>query len=558
MTSSSHASSAGTIRPLRRLGQILRPDQADIGAVLTFTVVIGLLNLAVPLAVESLVSTVAFGGLLQPVIVLSALLFSSLIIANGMLALQTYLVELIQRRLFVRVVAEVAHRLPRTQVEAFDLHYGPELVNRFFEVLTLQKTTASLLLDGTSVLVSAVVSMTVLAFYHPLLLGLDVLLVIVLSFIILVLGRNAVRTSIEESITKYAVAESLEELARYPLAFRAPAAMKKTAKRVDALMTEYLQARAKHFQILFRQVVFTLGLQAMTSTVLLGLGGLLVIQDQLTLGQLVAAELIIAYVVGAFAKLCKHMESYYDLMASVDKIGHLLDLPQENEVGESVAPRPQGIAVELKHVTYDYPGHGPRVAFAPKRIEPGERLMLQAAQAVGKSTLADLLFGLRMPSAGAITYDDHDTRHWALSELRRQVALVRGEEVIAGTVLDNIRWYRDEIEIERMHQVLQDVDLTTSIERLPQGWNTLLTASGTPLTTSQLRQLMLARALVAAPRLLILDGVLEALAPDVREHILLRLEQRYPMTTVIALVREIPPTQADWRMDDLATLEAGT
>ncbi len=328
-----HISTAGPhtpLSPLARLVGLIRPEKRDLWVVLVFSMFVGVLALASPVAVEALVNTVAFGRYLQPIVVLAILLFTFLAFAAAMRALITYIVEVLQRRLFVRVVEDLAYRLPRVRYPEFDHAHGPELVNRFFDVVTVQKTASALLLDGVSIVLQTLIGMAVLAFYHPFLLGFDVVLLLLIGIAVFVLGRGAVSTAITESKAKYAVAAWLEELVRHTTAFKLHAGNQFALERADQLTVKWLDARRGHFRVVIRQIIFALSLQAMAATALLGLGGWLVIMGELTLGQLVAAELIVMVIVGSFAKLGKHMESFYDLLASVDKLGHLFDLATEN------------------------------------------------------------------------------------------------------------------------------------------------------------------------------------------------------------------------------------
>ncbi len=325
--------------PLGRLFGLIRPERSDIGAVIVFSIVVGILALASPIAVEALVNTVAFGRYLQPVIILALMLLTFLGFAAAIRALNTYVVEIIQRRLFVRVVEDLAYRLPRVEQAALDGQYGPELTNRFFDVVTVQKVTAALLLDGIAIVLQTVIGMAVLAFYHPFLLGFDFALLVSIAFAIFVLGRGAVKTAVKESKVKYAVAAWMEELTRNPTAFKMHGGMNLALERADKLAVDYLDARKKHFRIVLRQIVFALVLQAVAATALLGLGGWLVIMGELTLGQLVAAELIVMMIVGSFAKLGKHMESFYDLLASVDKLGIAVRLA--GRISQQAVPPPR-------------------------------------------------------------------------------------------------------------------------------------------------------------------------------------------------------------------------
>ncbi|HEU4533653.1 MAG TPA: ATP-binding cassette domain-containing protein, partial [Polyangiaceae bacterium] len=404
---------------------LLRAERSDVWVVVAYAVTIGLLSLAVPVAVQSLVNTVAFGSLVQPLVVLTLLVLAGLGFANALRALQARVVELIQERLFVRAAADLAFRLPRA--EAFGGHHGPELVNRFFDVLTVQKGAASLLLDGLAIVLQTAIGMLLLAFYHPLLLAFDVVLLGAVAFLLLVLGRGATGTAVEESKAKYAVAAWLEELARHPAAFKGPGGSSFALGRVDALCRRYLGARRRHFRVLFRQIVGALTLHAVASAALLGIGGWLVLARQLTLGQLVAAELVVSAVVAGVAKFGKHLETYYDLLAAVDKLGHLVDLPLEREGGDEPAPAKGAPAVEVRG------DGGLHLALAA-----GERVALVGPNGSGKSALLERLYGLRGAAGGALRFEGAPAADWSLDALRRRVALVRGHEVFEGTLADNV------------------------------------------------------------------------------------------------------------------------
>ena len=295
--------------PLQRLLGLLNAEKEDIRVIGVFALGTGVLTLATPIAVQALVNNVAFGTLLQPVVVLTLALVLGLGLSSALTALEVYVVEILQRRLFVRVTGDLAHRLPRVKLGALDGKYGPELVNRYFDVFTVHKATATLLLDGLDLVLRTSVGLLLLAFYHPLLLAFDLVLVIALLFVLLFLGRTGESTAVKESKAKYKVAAWLETIAARPTAFKSPAAQIMARDRVDHLARDFLLARKDHFRIIMRQTIGSLAVQTIASAALLGLGGWLVIQGQLTLGQLVAAELVVTAVVASFAKMGKQIES---------------------------------------------------------------------------------------------------------------------------------------------------------------------------------------------------------------------------------------------------------
>lgn len=507
--------------PLLRLWGLLLPEQRDLWLVVLYAVAVGILSLATPITVMAVVNTTAMATLMQQLIILCLILLLCLALAAFLRLLQTIVVEFMQQRIFVRVVVDLAHRLPRVDLKAFDRVHGPELVNRFFDVLTVQKASATLLLDGVTVVLQTTIGLVLLAFYHQFLLGFDVFLVVGLVVILFVLGWGAVPSAIRESRAKYRVASWLEEIARHPVAFKLCGGPQFVLERADTLARDYLLARQQHFWIVLRQVGSALALQVVASTALLGLGGYLVIAGQLTLGQLVAAEIVVSSVVASFTKLGKQLESWYDLLAAVDKLGQLLDLPLERDDGAVHQARSRGAAVTMRQVSFRYADHLPLVLHQfDLDIRPGERVALLGPNGAGKSTVIDLLFGLRTPTSGYIAIDGEDLRSLRLDSLRQHIGVVKGLEIFEGSVLENVRMGREELTLADIRQALAKVDLLGDVLSLPEGLNTRLGTGGSPLSLGQAERLMLARVIAGQPRLLVLDEVLDDMDQEVRKTVL--------------------------------------
>jgi ABC-type bacteriocin/lantibiotic exporter with double-glycine peptidase domain len=545
MKETTHAPGSVRPSPLRRVRQLLALDRDDIVVVVIYGVALGLLSLAVPIAVQSLVNTVTFGSLFQPLVVLTVLLAVALTGAAVLRALQIRIAEMLQRRLFVRIVAEIGARLPRVRADALRDKNGPELLNRFFDVFTTQKSVASLLLGGVDAVLIALVGLVVLAFYHPALLAFDLVLIVSASIVLIPLGRGGTQTSIAESKAKYAVAGWLEEMARHPLSFKLAGGEQLARAQVETLARSYLDKRHRHFRIVFRQVVGALVIEIVASVALLAVGGFLVIERQLSIGQLVAAELIVTAVVASIAKLGGKVEVFYDLVAAVDKLGEILDLPLESFEGESPSREP-GIAGALRVAGVELESgfdHG--AAEVSFELHAGERLSLSADAPTLTQELVDSLFGLKTPRAGVIEVDGHDTRDLALPALRGRVALVRGPEVFPGCVLDNLRAANPTLSSDEAWEVLGRVGLHDIVKALPDGLQTHLLADGAPLIQTQAVALTVARAIAGRPSLLILDRTPSRLEPDES----LRLVERLASDRSFSLLLVSDDTRLQDHMD---------
>ena len=411
---------------------------------------------------------------------------------------------MLQRRIFVRTVADLAARLPRVEVHAANQRYAPELVNRFFDLETIQKRGSFLLLDGLSVLLSVLVGLVVLAFYHPLLLAFDVLLLVIIAVIVFGPIVRGVKSAKAESAAKYEVAAWLEELARNPVSMKTAGAIHTALERSDALSREYLERRGTHFRIAFGQGVAAIGLQILASTALLGIGGLLVIQGSLTLGQLVAAELILTLVVSSVAKIGKHLEAFYDLMAATDKVGMVLDVPLERTSGDRMVPGSGrgACSVGLDHVTLENPNGAALLRDASLEVRAGEQVVLRGSSDGGRVAILEALWSLRNLQQGSAQIDGFDARELSLEVIRGWSSLLTGVEVIDGTLRENVHLGRSSVTREAVRDALERTGLLGGASRrCPTGIRHPGDVSdGRPLAArARSSGCMLARAIVGAP-----------------------------------------------------------
>jgi putative ABC transport system ATP-binding protein len=484
--------SSSDIGPFARFRQLILPEKRDVIYIVLFSLAVSVLSLATPITVESLVNTVAFGVLLWPIIVIALILLSCLGLAAIIKAMKVYVVEYLQRKLFVRVVADYSQRIPVIKYESFDNHYGPEITNRFFDILTFQKSVATLLLDGVAILVTIIVGMTVLAFYHPFLLGFDVVLLVSILFILIVLGWRGVRTGLDESHAKYHVVSWLEEVSQNPKLFKSANGLEYAKAQAEYLTDEYLTTRNTHFRVIWRQILFSLLLQVIASTALLGLGGWLVVNRQLTLGQLVASELIVTLIVASVAKLGKYSETYYDMLASAEKLGVLTDFETEKENTEKV--KPTNLAMKVFYQT-------DKTQF---EINPSERVAIMGFEQHEQSSLMETVACLRsVPEYCQLHFDGIDSRSLSLLELRDQIMLLDRPEAITNTIIENVRLGKD-ITLGEVQEALSHAGLESVFE-LSEGIDTRLSPDGRPLSFQETILLNLARAYAHKPKLLIVS-----------------------------------------------------
>lgn len=533
-----NAHHGGHPTPLRRLIDLVKLEHDDVGVIVIYASAVGLLSLATPLGVQFIVNTVAFGALLQPLVVLTLLVLAGLGLEGLLRALKYWVIERVQQRLFVRVALDVAYRLPRVRESAFDDEHPPELVNRFFDVVTLQKGAATVLSDGVSIVLYALMGMLILGFYHPFMLGFDVVLLIGIVFVVFVLGRNGSTTAIRESEAKYAIAGWLEDAAKHRTTLAHGDGPSYVAARADALTREWLDRRRKHWRVVFRQTASALALQALASAALLGLGGWLVLSRQLSLGQLVAAELIVTGVVSGVAKLGKSIESFYDLVASADKLGHLLDLELVRPDGAALPSNASGLDLHLDQADVAQGAH----VFARRadlHLRAGSHTVIYGPGGAGKSTLVDVLTGTREPAGGRLVVEHVPAAEIAVASLGAAISVVRDPEVFEGTLLENVAMGRPAIGRKEARDVLHAVGLGDLLASLPDGLQTHLTTDARILGRTAATLLTIARALAKEPRLLVLDGALDVLDTTARRTVWRAVSARSCTVLVTTARREL-------------------
>lgn len=499
--------------PSSRLVSWAIGERGDLLTVLTYAIFVGLASLAMPIAVQVLVGIVTFGTVIQPLIVVAIMLAVGLAFAGTLRAASAWVVELLERRFFARVTTALADRLPRVDLNACGGPLGVSHVNRFFDVFIFQKASAALLAGALEVVLTAIVGMVVLAFYHPLLFAFDVVLLLIVGFVVIAPARRGTTTAIAESAAKHDLAVHLQAIATQPRLFQTGRADKLARAMTSNGARSWLKARASHFRVGFAQLAMLVGLEAFASASLLGIGGFLVIDHQLTLGQLVAAELIVTAVVAAVAKVGKHLASYYDLVAALDKVGHLIEIPQEPDRGV-VVPGEGAFAIRASTAS--------GAAHLSIDIAAGEHVVVRIDDPDQRESLTELLLGSRRKDLESFVVAGTDVRDLDLARFRRRVALIECGGLFNASLLENVRAGDSDISPSSALAALQRVGLEPLLERVPgRAGGSIAGSFGGHSREPRVGRVdavrvSVARALCAAAGLVVVDGALDDLPNPAR------------------------------------------
>lgn len=487
-----------------KLFKLLKEEKKDFTVVVIYAVIVGLMSLVVPLSASAIVNSVML-GLSSQLAMLCVLVAIGLLVVGAFDVMKRYVADILQRRIFVRTSFDIAYRLPRMTQLAFNQEYAPEVVNRFFDVLTIQKTIGKFLLDGTGSGLVILLGLILLAIYHPFFILFDLALLAFVPIVIFVLGQNGLETSVKESKKKYALVSWFEEIARCQASFKLFAKPEFVYQRVDKIAVNYVEARHKHFLVLMRQMIGSAVFRAATTVGVLGLGGALVLSEQLTIGELVAAELVVVAMLGAIEKLIEQFELHYDLFTAIDKVSHLVDRPLEASGGEPIPKSGEAVSVSLKNVEFGYDEHHKFLKNVSLEIPKGARVSLVGTSGSGKTTLASLLLGLYEPSRGKIMIGDYDISRLSLESIRKTVGIVlEANELFDGTIEENITMGRD-FSYEHLVWALKTSQLYDEVYSLPDGLKTRLMPMGQNVSIGMRRRIMFARTIIGKPNVLILD-----------------------------------------------------
>lgn len=508
------SSKGESMSPVRRLLRLLSTERKDILYILFYAVIIGMTSLVLPLGIQSTVELISGGVFFSSVYLLIAAVITGILAAGGLQIMQISLVEYLQQRIFTKAALEFTFRIPRIKIESIHNNYAPELVNRFFDVMTIQKGLPKLLIDLSSGTIQIVFGLLLLSLYHPFFVFFSMVLVSALVLIFYLTGPKGLHSSIQESKYKYKVAQWLEELARALNSFKLAGTTDLPIKKTDYNVNNYLKYRKVHFQTLITQFSYILIFKAAVTGGLLIMGTILVIDREITLGQFVASEVIIILILNAVEKIIMYMDVVYDLLTAVDKVAQVTDLPLEKVGGIDFTRQSWqgGYAISIKNLRYQYPGAKEILKGINLEIKAGERICIAGTGGAGKTTLTNIVSGLLPDFDGIVTINNYSIRDLDLTHLRDKIAKnISTEDIFDGTIYDNLTVGKPMKSVDDAIQALQQVGLSDDVNQLPEGLSTPLVSGGKGLPSSMIQKLILARCLAKKPALLILNDFFSGL-----------------------------------------------
>jgi ABC-type bacteriocin/lantibiotic exporter with double-glycine peptidase domain len=499
------------LTPLKRLFGMLRRERKDIINIYIYAIVVGIISLSLPLGIQAIIGLVSGGLAFSSVYVLIAVVIIGVIVSGIMQIYQLTLVEVLQRRVFTKAAFEFTYRIPRVKSEALLGSYAPELMNRFFDIVNVQKALPKVLIDMTAATIQILFGILLLSLYHPYFIAFGFLTIFIVVSVIYYNAPKGMETSLAESKYKYKVAQWLEDIARTLYAFKSAGSTNMPMQKMDYLVNNYLKYRKKHYKVLLNLYGNAVFFKAFITGLLLILGTSLVIDRQISLGQFVASEIIIVLVVNSVEKLISGTETVFDLLTAIEKMGHVTDLPLERQKGLQVNfhEKNHGLDIKIQNLCYRYPdGNKYVLKNLNLDIKANESICITGTNGSGKETLLKILSAIFTEFEGSISYNGLSIRDVNLNSIRDAIERNLATDLIFdGTLLDNIVMGRAEITLQDVTWALENLRMSENISELSEGLSTSMIAGGKRFSESFIAKLSVARCVVEKPKLLMITDI---------------------------------------------------
>lgn len=494
---------------LRFLG-LLRLEKREIFQIFYYAIFGGLVALSLPLGIQAIINLIQGAQISTSWIILVIAVTIGVIFSGALQLMQLRIIETIQQRIFTRASFELSYRFPKIKMIELRDYYPPELANRFFDTLSIQKGLSKILIDVPTAVLQIIFALILLSFYHPFFIIFGILLLLLIYVVFKFTAQKGLETSLIESKIKYKVAHWIQEIARTVVSFKLSGNTNLAMTKNDDLVNKYIEARESHFKILILQFMQMIGFKVIVTASLLLIGGALVLNQEMNIGQFVAAEIIILLVIASVEKLIIGLESFYDVLTSIEKIGQVVDKGLESQNGEKPIFK-EGITVELDEVTYKVTNRKKHIIKnVSLKINPNSRILITGESGAGKSSLLRLIAGVIEPTDGNIYVNNLSLGSLHLNHYRSQLGLSLSEETpFEGSIRENLIFGNDKVKDSKIFEILEVVGLSQFLKEQTDGLDTILNSEGKQMSYTIAKKIILARAIIKQPKVMILEDPLD-------------------------------------------------
>jgi len=501
-------------RSIRNFFQVIRIEKKEVSSIYFYAILSGLIQLSLPLGIQAIINfaqAAAGRGKLPASMWLLIILVVGGVFTAGLLQVnQMRLVEKIQQRIFSRYAFEFTFKIPRLKVKETENYYLPELVNRFFDSVSLQKSLSKLLLDIPLAVIQIFFGLILLSVYNAIFILLGIILLIVVSLVLFLSAKRGLKASLAESNYKYSLMGWIQELARGFKTFKISDSHHLHLKKTDVLLEGYIESRTNHFNVLKFQywslIIFKL---LITSSMLL-IGGFLLIDQKLNVGQFIAAEIVIITVLAAVEKLILSLDKVYDVLTSVEKLSKVTDKEVETSGNLVLNDNQLGISIEAQQISFAFENGKDVLKNVSFKVDGGKKVCIMGGMASGKSTLMELATGSLQPNQGSLLINGIPIGNYDLTSYRKNIgAFYSEQDIFEATLMENITMGNTEVDQQMLMSLAEVIGIKDFIISLPKGFNTMLSSTGNGLSSIIKQKILLLRVLSDSPKLLLMDEPFE-------------------------------------------------
>ncbi|PWJ57776.1 ABC-type bacteriocin/lantibiotic exporter with double-glycine peptidase domain [Dyadobacter jejuensis] len=517
--------------PFKRLWELVRIERTDIASIYFYAILSGLVQLSLPLGIQTIIGYILGATMVTSIYILIVLVVLGVAVVGFMQINQMKIIETIKQKLFTRYSLEFAEAIPNFDSLKTDGYYLPEKVNRFFDILNVQKGLSKLLLDVPVASIQIIFGLMLLGIYHLAFFVFGSLLLLVLWLVFYRTGSKGVNSSLQESMAKYKVAAWLEEMARVINPFKNNRDSPFNLQKTDAYVSQYLEAKTTHFRVLLVQYQVLVFLKVAITAGMLTVGTVLLLDQKLNIGEFIAIEIVILMVINAVEKLIINLDSVYDVVTGLEKLATVTEPLGEQQGAIVLEQKAKGIALEMKDFYFHFSNGKPVFEGVNLAIQPGTITTITTSS---KTVLLQTLAGYYSPQAGALLINGIPMSHYNLTSFRQQIGMyLNQKDIFIGTVMENILMGRLHIIPDHITELAIKLEIQDIITSLPAGFQTTISPNGRNLEGRHIRAILLLRALVHTPRLLLLESPWDGLTPHIRTTIIAYLQSIKERTTIV-------------------------
>lgn len=503
----------------RKLVAILQLDKKEVSAIYIYAILAGLVQLVTPLGIQSIIGFVMAGALSTSIVVLITVVVLGVFL-NGLFQIrQLQIIEKIKQKIYTRDALSFANKIPHLNIEKLDNYYLPELVNRFFDTITLQKGIEKILLEIPAAFIQILFGIILLSLYHPVFIAFGIVLVVLLYVILATTLPKGFTKNLLASDYKYKTAAWLQELARVVKTFKYAKKTSLHIDKTDDLVSNYLIARTSYFKILLTQFWSLVAFKIIITAAMLIVGVYLLLNQQINIGQFIAADIVILAVINSVEKLILTLDKAYDTLTAIEKLDKVKSAELES-AGNDIIAGSNGMKIDFKNVSFNYPNGKNVLTDINLEILSGEKVLIVGNSGSGKSTLLRLLTGTFTNFSGAIRINNLALGSYAIDSLRSNTGvLISQQDIFQGTIRDNITMGDTSITNEELYQLTKSTGLESFIGELEIGFDTDIDPAGKKLPEKIKQGILLARALFSRKTLLLLENPFDGLELNTIESV---------------------------------------